>query len=63
LRSLKLTFSTKKKDFNTNKFAINWQNLARVQLQLKFAFILPPLENAENKETVTGSAEDYNISE
>jgi len=25
---------------NTNKFAINWQNFARVRLQLKFAFII-----------------------
>jgi len=25
---------------NTNKLAINWQNIARVRLQLKFAFIL-----------------------
>jgi len=28
---------------NTDKFAINWQNFARVRLQLKFAFILRSL--------------------
>jgi len=28
------------KDMNTDKLAINWQNLARVRLQLKFAFII-----------------------
>jgi len=27
---------------NTDKLAINWQNLARVQPQLKFAFIIRP---------------------
>jgi len=30
------------KDMNTVKFVINWQNFARVRLQLKFAFILWP---------------------
>jgi len=25
---------------NTDKLAINWQNFARVRLQLKFAFII-----------------------
>jgi len=28
LISLSLTFSTKKKDMNTNKLAINWQNFS-----------------------------------
>jgi len=28
---------------NTDKLAINWQNFARVQLQLKFASIIQPL--------------------
>jgi len=28
------------KDMNTEKLVINWQNFARVRLQLKFAFIL-----------------------
>jgi len=27
---------------NTDKLAINWQNFARVRLQLKFAFIIRP---------------------
>jgi len=27
---------------NTDKLAINWQNFARVQIQLKFAFIIRP---------------------
>jgi len=36
---LSLTFSTKKKDMNTDKLAINWQSLAWVRFQLKFAFI------------------------
>jgi len=30
---------------NTNKLAINWQNFARVQLQLKFALIIRPRVN------------------
>jgi len=43
LRSLSLTFSTKRKDMNiTSKLAINWQNFARIRLQLKFAFIIRP---------------------
>jgi len=29
---------------NTDKLAINWQNIARVQLQLKFAFIIRPYD-------------------
>jgi len=28
---------------NTDKFVINWQNFARVRLQLKFAFIIRPI--------------------
>jgi len=36
-----LTFSTKK-DMNTDKFTTNWQNFARVWLQLRFAFIIRP---------------------
>jgi len=43
LRSLSLTFSTKRKDMNTGKLAVNWQNFARVRLQIKFAFIIRPL--------------------
>jgi len=35
--SLSLTFSTKKKNTNTDKLVINWQNFAQVWLQLKFA--------------------------
>jgi len=42
LKFLSLTFSAKKKDTNTNKLAINWQNFARVRLQLKCAFIIRP---------------------
>jgi len=38
------TFSTKKKDKNTDKLAINWQNFAGVRLKLKFAFIIRPLD-------------------
>jgi len=37
---LSLTYSAKKKDTNTDKLAINWQNFARVRLQLKFTFIM-----------------------
>jgi len=33
---------------NTDKFEINWQNFARVRLQLKFAFIIWPIENIVN---------------
>jgi len=32
-----------KKDKNTHKLAINGKNFARVRLQLKFAFIIRPL--------------------
>jgi len=32
----------KKKDMNTDKLAINWQNFVRVRLQLKFDFIIRP---------------------
>jgi len=32
-----VTFSVKTKDVNTDKVVINWQNFARVRLQLKFA--------------------------
>jgi len=42
LRSLSLTFSAKKKNMNTDELAINWKNFDRVQLQLKFAFIIQP---------------------
>jgi len=35
-----MNFSAKKKDTNTDKLAINWQNFAWVWLQLKFAFII-----------------------
>jgi len=28
---------------NTDKLAFKWQNFARVQLQLKFAFIIQPI--------------------
>jgi len=40
LEALKSDLKRKKKDMNTNKLAINWQNIARVRLQLKFAFII-----------------------
>jgi len=52
LRSLSLTFSTKKKYMNTDKLAINWQNFARVRLQLKFVFIIRSLVslNGHHKE-------------
>jgi len=33
----------KVKNTSTDKLAINWQNCARVRLQLKFAFIIQPL--------------------
>jgi len=33
-----------KKDIKTDKLAIKWQNFARVRLQLKFAFIIRPLD-------------------
>jgi len=33
-----LTFKAKKKEMNTDKLVINWQNFARVRLQVKFAF-------------------------
>jgi len=36
----RLTFSTKNKGLNTDKLTINWQNFARIRLQLKFAFII-----------------------
>jgi len=42
--SLSLTFSAKKKDANTDKLTINWQNFARVRLQLKFAFVIRPYD-------------------
>jgi len=35
-----MTFNVKIKDIDTGKLAINWQNFARVQLQLKFTFII-----------------------
>jgi len=34
---------------NTNKLAINWQNFARVRLQLKFAFIIRDIEFGQVK--------------
>jgi len=40
--SLSRTFSAKK-DMNTDKLAINWQNFGRVQIQFKFAFTKRPL--------------------
>jgi len=40
LKLTKLKLSGPKKDMNTDKLAINWQNIARVRLQLKFAFII-----------------------
>jgi len=42
LEVLKSDFQPKK-DMNTDKLAINWQNFARVRLQLKFAFIIRPI--------------------
>jgi len=30
------------KDMKSGKLAINWQNIARVRLQLRFAFIIRP---------------------
>jgi len=42
LEVLNSDFKRKKKDLNTDKLAINWQNFARVQLELKFAFIILP---------------------
>jgi len=32
------------KDINTNKLAITRQNFAQVRLQLKFAFIIRPID-------------------
>jgi len=40
-------FSTKKKEINTDKLAINRQNIARVRLQLKFAFIIGSYESSK----------------
>jgi len=40
LEVFKSDFQRKKKDINTDKFAINWQNFAQVRLQLKFAFMI-----------------------
>jgi len=37
VRSLSLNFSTKRKDKNTDKLAINLKNFAQIRLQLKFA--------------------------
>jgi len=42
LEVLSLTFCAKKKVMNADKLAINWQNIAQVWLQLKFAFIIQP---------------------
>jgi len=44
LRFLSLTFSAEKKGTNTDRLAINWQYFARVRHQLKFAFIIRPLD-------------------
>jgi len=38
----KSDFQRIKENMNTDKLAINWQNFARVRLQLKFAFIIRP---------------------
>jgi len=40
----KSDFQRKKKDMNTDKLAINWQNFARVRLQLMFAIKIRPYE-------------------
>jgi len=40
LEVVKSDFQPKNKDMDTDKLAINWQNFARVRLQLKFAFIM-----------------------
>jgi len=42
LEVLKSDFQHKKEEMNTDKLAINWQNFARVRLQLEFAFIIRP---------------------
>jgi len=38
-----VTLSAKKKDINIDKLAINWENLAQVRFQFKFAFRIRPL--------------------
>jgi len=43
LEVLKSDFQ-RKKDTNTDKLAINWQNFVQVRLQLKFAFIIRPYD-------------------
>jgi len=48
LEVLKFDFQ-RKKDMNTDKLAINWQNFARVRLQLKFASIIRPLGQLTGK--------------
>jgi len=49
LKVRKFDFQCKKnKDMNTDKLIFNWQNFARVRLQIKFAFIIWPLLNAES---------------
>jgi len=42
LEVLKYDYQRKKKGINIDKVVINWQNFARVRLQLKFAFIIRP---------------------
>jgi len=44
LEVLKSNFYRKKKDMNTNKLALNWQNVTQVQLQLKFVFIVRSIQ-------------------
>jgi len=40
LDALSLTFSTKIKDMNIDKFTINWQNIAPIWLKLKITFVI-----------------------
>jgi len=49
LQVLKSDFQRKKEDTNTDKLAINWQNFARVRLQLKFAFLLALYHDDDKK--------------
>jgi len=54
----KFDFQRKKEKYDTDKLVNNWQNFARVRLQLKFAFIIRPFRtnkhkmNTETKEQV-----------
>jgi len=45
---------------NTDKLAINWQNFAQVQLQLRFAFIIRPL-NANMEKVMLSKLTDINF--